>query len=190
MAMSMRKVEVEKAKSITQHFEFIDEFQPALDDELPPAEYIQILTDNEHYQDAVTFLAHALPAREAVWWACVCARHHIDNADEKYQVGLKAAEAWVYDNSEENRRVCEKHAENGEYSTVASWVCAAVFWSGGSIAAADEPVMEVMPYIYAHAVAGSIVSAVSFSQPEPEEITERYKEYIKHGINIANGGNG
>lgn len=190
MAMSLKKIDAEKAKNITQYFELINDFQPALDDEQPPSDYIQSLIENEHYQDAVTFLAHAIPAREAVWWACVCARHHVNDADEKYLQGLKAAEAWVYDTSEENRRVCEGFAEAGDYSTITSWACAAAFWSGGSIAPIDEPSMEVMPYIYAHAVAGSIVSSVTYSQPEPEEINQRYKQYLSQGMDIANGGNG
>ena len=30
--------------------------------------------DAHEYTDAVRFLAHALPKREAVWWACLCVR--------------------------------------------------------------------------------------------------------------------
>jgi hypothetical protein len=186
----MQKVVAEKASEITRHFELQEEFQPALDDDLPPGEFFQALMDNKHYHDAVTFLAHAIPSREAVWWACVCARYHMEDADVKYQLGLKAAEAWVYDPSEENRRVCEKYAEEGDYATPASWACAAAFWSTGSITAADAPIMEAPPYIYAHAVTGSIVMAVGWKQPDPEVVEERYQTYLKHGLNIANGGNG
>lgn len=190
MALSMKKVEAEQAKDITNLFEFIDEFQPVLDDEKPPADFLQSLVDNEHYMDAVTFLAHALKPREAVWWACVCARHHFDDADEKFQEALKAAEAWVYDPTEENRRNCEKLAEAGDYSGAACWASAGAFWSGGSITPQGDPEMEVLPYIYAHAVAGSIISSAGYGQPDEDVVNERFKEYIQHGTNIADGGNG
>ena len=42
--------------------------------------------------DMLQLLAHALPAREATWWACLSAR---DTLAEGTPV-LKAAEAWVY----------------------------------------------------------------------------------------------
>ena len=186
----MKKITAKIAQEITELFEFVDEIQPKLDDQRPPVAYFQLLVDKGHYQDAITFLAHAIPPKEAVWWACVCARHHFDAADESFQQGLKAAEAWVYDDSEENRRICEKFAEAGDYSTISSWACAAAFWSGGSISAEDDAPIEVLPYIYAHAVTGSIVSSASFSPPEPEDDKERFMQYFKHGLNIADGGNG
>jgi hypothetical protein len=40
----------------------------------PPQEFLNLLIQEGLFQDAVSFLAHALPKREAVWWAWVCAR--------------------------------------------------------------------------------------------------------------------
>ena len=34
-----------------------------------PRDYVALLMERELYPDAVRFLAHALPKREAVWWA-------------------------------------------------------------------------------------------------------------------------
>ena len=190
MSISLKKVVAEKAKDITQHFELTEEFQPVLDDEVPPAEFLQTLVDNGHYHDAITFLAHSLPPREAVWWACVCCRYFLEGSDVKYQLALNAAEAWVYDPSEQNRRIAEKYAEEGDYATPASWAAAAAFWSGGSITKENDPAMEPPAFLYAHAVTGSVVMAAGWYEPDEDDMKQRFETYLKHGISIANGGNG
>src|SRR5262245_52275484 len=40
----------------------------------PPKDFIGRLTAANLHAEAVRFLAHALPRRECVWWAWVCAR--------------------------------------------------------------------------------------------------------------------
>src|ERR1044071_4286955 len=40
----------------------------------PPKAFVAMLLERELHVDAVRFLAHGLPRREAVWWAWVCAR--------------------------------------------------------------------------------------------------------------------
>jgi len=190
MSIAMKKITTKTAKDIAQRFELQEESQALLTEEQTPGEFLQILMDNSHYHDAVTFLAHAFLVREAVWWACVCARYHIEDADAKFQLALKAAEVWVYEPTEENRRVAEKYAEEGNYATPASWAAAAAFWSGGSINAIGEPAMEPPSDIYAHAVGGSIIMSAGLGMPAAKEVEERYNTYLKHGINIADGGNG
>jgi hypothetical protein len=32
--------------------------------------------------------------------------------------------------------------------------------------------------------------SAGFGTPEEKEVEKRYREYLKHGVNIANGGNG
>src|SRR5262245_9855299 len=47
--------------------------------------------------EATRLIAHALPAREAVWWACACSRHTAgsgSNPSAETQV-REAAEEWV-----------------------------------------------------------------------------------------------
>jgi len=186
----MKKIAAKKAKDITKHFDLIEEFQPTLDDELAPADYLNALMDIDYYYDAVVFLAHALPVREAVWWACVCSRYHAQGAEAKYQLSLKAAESWAYEPSEENRQICKKFTVESEFATPASCAAAAAFWSGGNINAKDKPAMEPVPYTYAHAVTSAIAMAAGYGTPEENEVEKRYRVYLQHGINIANGGNG
>lgn len=148
----MKKVTARTAQAISRHFELLDESQPLLEAEHTPAEFLQILIDNGHYHDAATFLAHAIPAHEAVWWACRCTRDHLDSSDEPYRQAHTAAEAWVRKPSEDTQRQAGKEAEAGHYNTPASWAAAAAFWSGDNVAPRDKPAMAPPAYQHAKAV--------------------------------------
>lgn len=186
----MQKVTADKASEIVKHYELEEESGALLNDEQKPEEFLNALMEKELYNDAVTFLAHSLPVREAVWWACVCSRYFVEDSDVKYQLALNAAETWVYEPNEQNRRIAEKYAEEGDYATPSSWAAAAAFWSGGSITDEKDPAMEPPPYLYANAVTGSVVMAAGWKEPEAEEAKNRFQTYLQHGINIANGKNG
>jgi len=186
----MKKITANTAHEIAQRFKLQEESQALLTEKQTPEEYLQLMTKHKHYHDAVTFLAHGLPAREAVWWSSVCARYHYDACASNDQVALVTAETWVRHPEECNRRLAEKHAEAGDYATPASWAAAAAFWSGGSISAEGDPVMEPPPYLYAHAVAGAIIMAAGFKTPAVNIVEQRYQTYVEHGSNIANGGTG
>lgn len=190
MSLSLKKVTANLASDVATEYELRKEVKPLLAEDQTPAEFLKILIDEGYYQDAITFLAHAMPVREAVWWGCVCSRHFFEDSDVKYQLALKAAETWVYESNEENRRVAEKYAEEGDYATPASWVAAAVFWSGGSISNEGDPAMEPPPFLYATAVSGAVVMAAGWQEPSADELEERFKKHLQHGISIADGGNG
>ena len=48
--------------------------------------------------------------------------------------------------------------------------------------------MEPAAYLYAHAVSGAILNAVGMS--EADDIDTQFQQFIEHGLNIADGGNG
>src|SRR5690348_16879504 len=86
--------------------------QALLGPEMQPAEFIDLLCAEGLWADAIRFLAHALPKREAVWWACVAARAALaDDAPARQVAVIEAAEAWVYQPTEENRRAAMEKAE-------------------------------------------------------------------------------
>src|SRR5437762_9798841 len=63
--------------------------------------------------EATRLLAHALPAREAVWWACACARHTAaSGANPPVETTVReAAEEWVRRQTDDHRRAAMKQAE-------------------------------------------------------------------------------
>jgi hypothetical protein len=150
---------------------------------------LEALSANGLYADAVRFLARGLPKREAVWWACLCARDRLPpNVSPQVAAALKAAEDWVYKPTEENRRAAMARAEAATFETPSSWAAVGAFWSGGSLSPAGNPVVPPADHLTGVAVAGSVMLAAT--QTEPQHAAERYKQFLSYGINIANGGRG
>ncbi len=186
----MKKINAKTALELTEHYEAVaDDAFDLLEPKLSPEEYLKALIDKEYFADAILLLAHALPKREAIWWACLCSKAVTNDKTKADDLAsLSMAEKWVYEPDDKKRRMCGTLAEKGEYKSAQNWAAAAVFWSGGSITKEDEPAMEPTPYLYAHAVSGAILNAVGVSAAD--NIDTQFQEFISHGINIADGGNG
>ncbi|AFU98103.1 secreted protein [Simiduia agarivorans SA1 = DSM 21679] len=150
---------------------------------------IERLTEKGYYLDAVKLMAHALPKREAVWWACLAARAvQTPETDENNQQALLAAEAWAKKPTEANRLRAKMLGEKTKFRTPSSWAATAASWSAGSMAGDGEPAISPPEYLYAHAVAGAVcLAAVAKDEDAPENA---YKTFLAQGINIACGGNG
>lgn len=187
---NMKKIIAKTANELTSHYDAIDDKSVSLlQPELSPVEYLNILIENKYFADSIVFLAHGLPKREAIWWACLCAKgvtNKESSADD--HASLNMAEKWVYEPDEKKRRMCGTLAEKGEYKSAQNWAAAAVFWSGGSITSENDPAMEPAPFLYAHAVSGAILNAVGASGAD--DIDAQFQEFIDKGLNIADGGNG
>lgn len=141
------------------------------------------------FQDAVKLLAHGLPKREAVWWACLAARKaQTPDTDENNVNALLATETWARKPSEENRQRCRELGEKTQYKSAASWAATAAYWCTGSMTEPGEPEVPPPPYLYAHAVAGSITLAAATI--DPEKTDHYYQLFLAQGMDIARGGNG
>lgn len=183
------KVEAKAASDICGLFELEPEARALLDAGATPAEYLARLVENTRYHDAARFLAHALPKREAVWWACLCARETLaGDAPPERRAAIEAAEAWVYQPTEENRRTTMARAERAGYDNPSSWAAMAAFWSGGSMAPEGSPEVPPGATLTAIAVGGAVILAAVQHQPEHAE--ERFASFFTQGIDVANGGNG
>ncbi|KXF83501.1 DUF6931 family protein [Enterovibrio coralii] len=185
--MSYVKIPHPFAENILKLYEPQEGILPLIEPGMTPAQLIQRAMQEGLYADAVIFLAHGLPVREAVWWGCVCAGMR-DDWDEKQLGAIHAAKAWVHTPDETSRRYAEQMANEATLQNGAGWIAQAVFWSGGSITGPSDPVVPPPEYLYAHAVGGSInLTAIL---PDGAQAEARYHQFIEMGINIANGGNG
>lgn len=188
--INMKKIIAKTAEELTIHYDAIDDQAvDLLESKLSPEEYLNKLIENKYFADSIVFLAHGLPKRESIWWACLCAKgvtNKETSADD--HASLNIAEKWVYEPDEKKRRMCGTLAEKGEYKSAQNWAAAAVFWSGGSITSESEPAMEPAPFLYAHAVSGAILNAVGASGAD--DVDAQFQEFINYGLNIADGGNG
>jgi hypothetical protein len=152
--------------------------------ELHPREFVSLLLEKELYPDAVRFLAHALPKREGVWWAWMCARRSAgENPAPAIGAALQAAEKWIAQPTEEHRRAAMEAAEAAKFSTAAGCAALAAFLSGGSMAPPTAPPAPPGEYMTAKAVAGSVtVAAVA---KEPEKAPEKYRMFVTQALDVA-----
>jgi hypothetical protein len=150
-----------------------------------PAQYLQSLVEKSMLDDALRFLARAMPKREAIWWACQCAKLVVDNAaSPEEQASLRAAEKWVQDPSEDNRRAAMKASEASSGGPGKFTACA-VFFSGGSLAPANCPVVVPPENMTGRFVAGAILLAAVMR--EPQKKAEHITKFVTQGVEIGNG---
>jgi hypothetical protein len=189
MSMStgtLANVPAKSAAEIGQHAELGDEAKTLLQDGQAPGAYLNLLIEKGHFPDAVRFLAHALPKREAVWWACQCGRL-VAGATLTPEVAnaFKTAEDWVAHPDEDNRRAAQRAYEPATLRTPAGLAALAAFVSEGSLSHPGLPAVEPPRFATAQMVAGAVLIAAVLS--EPEKAPEKYRKFLALGIEIANG---
>lgn len=141
------------------------------------------------HQDAVKLLAHALPKREAVWWACMCARAiPVDALPAPDAAAIEAAESWVRRPDEPARRAASVAAEKTKFATPESWAAMGAFWSGGSMAPEGQVVVPPPDHLTATAVTGAVMLAATRHTPEKRQA--RLERFIASARDIAGGGAG
>ena len=182
------KPPVRTAVEIAKLFALGDEPKKLLRDGLNPRQYLDVLLEKQYYVDAVRFLAHTLPKREAIWWACRCVRSVAGTSGSGPQTAaLQATERWVTDPSEANRREAQDAAEAAGMGTPAGCAAMAAFWSGGSMAPPNIPVVPPGETLTAHGVAGAILLAAVVT--EPQKAAEKQRKFLTQGLEVLAGSN-
>jgi hypothetical protein len=171
-----------------------DPAKALLQPEVSPQSYVELLIQNEEFADAVRFLAHALPKREAVWWAWFCARRACgSNPPPDVRLCLSATEKWIMQPNDENRRSAMNAAEQATFGTAAGCAGLGAFFSGGSVSPPDTPPTPAGEFMTAKAVAGAVMLAAVAT--EPEKAPEKYRVFLAQAIEVTRkiglwGGNG
>jgi hypothetical protein len=149
----------------------------------PPKEFIGRLVAANLHAEAVRFLAHALPRRECVWWAWVCARKVAgDDPPPAIKNALDVTERWIVQPTEEHRREALVFGEAADFGTPAGCAALAAFMSGGSLAPPDAPAVPPGEFMTAKAVSGSVtLAAVS----DPDRAVERFTDFLGLGLEVA-----
>jgi hypothetical protein len=188
MTKPLSRITAPSASEVCKHFALGEEAGPLLREAMTPAQFLDLLTATHHYRDATTFLAHALPKREAVWWGCLCVRATCGSeAPPRVAATLQAAEKWVADPSEDNRRAAMAAAEAAGLGTAAGCAAVAAFWSGGSLGPPNVAVIPPPESLTAKGVAGAVMLAAV--ETEPEKAPEKYRRFLAHGVEVATGAN-
>ena len=150
---------------------------------------LESLVAADRLPDALRLIAHALPKREAVWWACMCARAVPALEPNPLDAeALTAAELWVRRSDEATRRATMEPAQKGGFRSAESWAAVGAFWSGGNISADGLPEVEPAPNLTGVAVVGAILLAAM--RHAPERAPQRFRRFIASARDIAAGGAG
>ncbi len=136
--------------------------------------------------EAVQVVAHALPRREAVWWACLCA-DHTSPADlaEGDRVARHAAEEWVRFHTDLLRRRSMDRAEEAGFRTPECWAAVAAFWAEGSLAPLGKPTVTPAPHLTGTAVTAAL--RISSVRGDPAKEKPRLRLFLRSGRKIASG---
>ncbi len=150
---------------------------------------IDILENAGFAAEAMRVLAHALPKRERVWWACMCAANTAPaDLAESDRMARETAETWVRQQKDEQRRAAMTHAELGGFQSPEAWAGVAAFWSGDSISLKDLPAVPPPPHAAGAAAAGAV--ALAATRGDISRYPVRLKRFLESGRNIAAGGPG
>ncbi len=187
--MILKKIPYKNGSQILPRFKASEDALALIDDETNVQQTIQILSENKCYFDLIQFIAHALPVREAIWWAALCLEQRSDDWSATQIQCLSTAKEWVQSPSEELRRKSELFSNRLELNCGPSWLAQAVFWNGsGSIISPELPAVLPDPFLYAKAVAGAINHAAAL--PEWDNYDTYITNSITIALDIASGGNG
>jgi hypothetical protein len=154
-----------------------------LNPEQTAVEFVQLLAEEGHYTCSLGVLGQMFEPREAVWWACVCARQSPPEVSSpEWNRGVESAERWVAEMSEDTRRAAGTIGADLGYGNAAGCVAMAAFYSGGSLAPPGAPPAEPAPEVCGKLAAGSVLA--SALSPNPADAPVRFRRFIDQGIEL------
>jgi hypothetical protein len=162
----------------------------ALIEDVPDAQgAIDILTKNEYLLEATRLYAQALPNRESVWWACMCAYHTApEDMDEKDRKPRDLAEAWVRSQKDDVRRAAMAAAKAIDMKGPEAWCAASAFYSGESINPVEFPANKPAPHLSGIGVASAVLLASLRGDPTRQK--GRLARFLESAQDISGGGSG
>jgi len=153
------------------------------------AEALDRLEASVFLVEATRLFAHALPKREAVWWACMCVAHtapgDLPAADREAR---EAAKDWVRQQTDKARRLAWDRAQASGCTSPEAWAAIAAFWSGDSMAPEGQPAVPPAPHFTGTAAAGAV--ALAAVRGDPARRNDRLHRFLESGRNVAAGGPG
>src|SRR5215471_8191296 len=147
----MSRVRFATARALYETFPEVSEKIGVAPTDQFPIEFLRDLTSKGKLDEAVAFSAYLLPRREAVWWACNCARASLGEIPKHQATALLAAEAWVYDPDDEHRKAALEVGTQSDSNEPLTWLALAAGWSGGLLAAFPGLPVPVPTYMTARA---------------------------------------
>jgi hypothetical protein len=180
------KIKAATAAEVCAHFTLEKEPRALLRDGMAPREFLAALISGKQPLAGIDFIAHALAARDAIWWGCLCVQHACgSDLSVPDKAACKAAVRWVLQPTEENRTAADAPADAAGPASPAGGLASAAFQTGGNIAPPKVPPVSPGPFDPAKAVARAI--KIASTKAEPARIVDTQRLYLELGIGIAEG---
>lgn len=145
---------------------------------------LEELERKEAWVCMIRLLAAVLPEREAVWWACLAARDMVPAGKET--PSMKAAEAWVFDPTDDNRLQVKAAMESADFDDDTSLLATAAFYAPGNLGPDEMAEFEAPPA----AVSGCVFGMCMKTLGGADDPFNQMFWLIDRAIDIARGGNG
>jgi len=155
--------------------------------EAPAAKYLPLLEKAGAQLDVLMALVYALPSREAVWWSCLAVRHDMDPKEAEASHPIKAAENWVFQPGEKNKKIADKVFKRAAGDDPAKLCVMAALYGDGKVDLGDDQKIDAPPFTTQGAAYGAIVGTAGRAE---EGLPKRAAFLIDQGLDIARGGNG
>ncbi len=137
--------------------------------------------------DLLRLLPALLPPRERVWWACLAARDYVGPKSDNDPPPLVAAEAWVFNPTDENRNAASSAVDHALVDDDTVHCAVAALYADGTLGPGD---LAEHP-----APAGaSETAAFAMNMVALGELSDRFEEHgkllIDRALDIGRGGSG
>jgi hypothetical protein len=183
------RVTAATAAEVCARFNIKKEALALLREGMRPREFVDALAVGKQYVTGIDFMAHALPARDAIWWGCLCLQHACgDNLSLADKAAARAAVQWIMQPSEENRAAALAPAQAADPASPAAGLAMAVYQTGGNIALPKAPPAPPPPFASAKAVAGAVKLACT--KADPVKIVETQRLFLDLAVRMADGSAG
>jgi hypothetical protein len=171
------------AREICEGLDLTDPARELIDDtiEIPP--YLDKLSAEMLFSDALTILAAWLGKRKAVWWGAECIAAACGERLPAQADLLALVRDWAVSPTEERRRLAAAAAESADAKLPACWLARAAGWSGGSLAPPDLPVVPPGEQLTAKALLAALLLAAVFS--DPAQAGHNYNQFIELGKGLG-----
>lgn len=172
-----------KAIEVTRFVTLGEDAKQALTPEMSAEDYIEALLVRQLHPDAVQFIAHYLPKRQAVWWALGCVKQAAPpELPPEQDAALKSTERWIAEPTEENRQAAYKAAETADTSTPAGITALAAYYSDALPPTADPAKNAKAYFVTAKLVSAAVMLAAA---SEPEQCKVRFSGFASKGAEVV-----
>jgi hypothetical protein len=159
-----------KARQVTRLMGVRDSDAP--DEQMPPEQWCAALRDGGQLDEALSFIGHALPRFEGVAWAAAAVERMRGRGEAGDDPTMAAIRSWVSDPDDKGRRAIWTAADGADDQSPERLLAYAVFLSGGSISAEDQPAVNPQPELSGRLAAAAVITAAYRTADPPAALAE------------------